>query len=75
MIDAGAGTGILSVLAAKAGARKVYALEHNNYKAVIDKVAADSGVGDIVEVVSGDFGETILPEKADVLCFNNYQGH
>ena len=72
VIDAGAGTGILSVLAAKAGASKVYALEHNNYQSVIEKVASDSGVSDIVEVVSGDFGETILPEKADVLVTETF---
>lgn len=67
VIDAGSGTGALAVYAALAGAKKVYAIERTEMARVIPQIAADSGVGDIVEVLRGDFGKIETPEKAQVI--------
>ena len=67
VIDAGAGTGVLAVLAALAGARKVYAIERTEFARVAEQVAADSGVADRVTVIRGDFSTVQLPERARVL--------
>ena len=72
VIDAGAGTGALSVYAAKAGASKVYAVEHSEMAAMIPKVAHDSGVGDVIEVVKGNFAKVELPQKARVLITETF---
>lgn len=74
VVDAGSGTGVLAVTAALAGARKVYAIERTEMGEVIRKVAADSGVGDRVEVIRGDFSKVYLPEQADVLVSETF-GH
>jgi len=74
VIDAGSGTGVLAVLAAQAGAAKVYALEQSRFADVIPHVAASSGVGDIVEVVQGDFSKLVLPQKARVLVSETFGG-
>lgn len=74
VIDAGSGSGVLAVLAALAGARKVYAVERTDFSEVIRQVAADSGVGDRVEVVRADFGKVVLAEKARVIVTETF-GH
>lgn len=72
VIDAGAGTGVLAVLAALAGASKVYAIEKTEFAHGIARVAADSGVADKVVVVQDDFSKVVLPEKARVLVTETY---
>lgn len=73
-IDAGSGTGVLAVMAALAGAARVYAIERTDMAQVISQVAADSGVGDRVIVVRGDVGTVELPEKARVMVTETF-GH
>lgn len=51
VLDVGAGTGLLSVLAAKAGARAVYAIEASGLAAAIQAAADANGVGDRVHVL------------------------
>ena len=74
VVDAGSGSGVLAVMAALCGARKVYAIERTDMASVIPQVAADSGVGDRVEVLRGDFGSLELPEPARVLVTETF-GH
>jgi hypothetical protein len=74
VVDAGSGTGVLAVMAALCGARKVYAIERTDFAAAIAHVARDSGVGDRVEVVRGDFATVSLPEKATVMVTETF-GH
>lgn len=70
--DAGTGTGVLAVLAAKAGAARVYAIEKTDFADVAERVAADSGVADRVSVVRGDFGKVQLPEPVDVVVTETF---
>jgi len=67
VIDAGAGTGILSLYAEKAEAARVYAIESNEFALRINQIAKDNGVEDICEVIQGDFEQVHLPKRADVL--------
>ena len=52
--DVGAGSGILSVFAARAGAARVYAVEQTSIAALAEELAAANGVAEIVEVIHGD---------------------
>lgn len=72
VIDAGSGTGVLAIMAALCGAKKVYAIEQSEFARSIPSVAMASGVGDIVEVVQGNFSKVRLPEKADVLVTETF---
>jgi len=70
VVDAGTGTGIIALLAAKAGAKKVYAVE---WDPEIAHIAAQNiranNFHNAVEVVNADVREFILPtgDHADVL--------
>ena len=72
VMDAGSGTGVLATMAALCGASKVYALEQSEFARSIPAVAKASGVGDIVEVVRGDFSKVRLPEKCDVMVTETF---
>lgn len=72
VIDAGAGTGILSIYAAQAGAAKVYAIDNSEMALMIPKLAKENGFGDVIEVIHSDFAETVLPEKADVMVSETF---
>lgn len=67
VLDVGCGTGILSMFAAQAGARKVYAVDASNvaYKAVRNVKA--NGWEGTIEVIKGKVEEIKIPEKVDVI--------
>ncbi|GAA5846271.1 hypothetical protein JCM9279_005883 [Rhodotorula babjevae] len=67
VLDVGCGTGILSMFAAQAGARKVYAVDASNvaYKAVRNVKA--NGFERTIEVIKGKVEEIKIPEKVDVI--------
>lgn len=68
VVDLGAGTGVLSLFAAKAGAARVISLELDaNLCEMIRNLAADNGVGDIVQVVQGRSQDFHLDGQADVI--------
>jgi len=50
VMDVGSGTGVLSLMAARAGAKRVHAVEASNTAGLIEKVAAANGYADIITV-------------------------
>ena len=67
VLDVGAGCGILSVFAARAGARRVYAVERTSVAVLAQELAAANGVAEIVQVIHGDVMDAELPERVDVI--------
>jgi len=67
VLDMGAGTGILSIFAATAGARKVYAVERTEVAAVARRMIEKNGFTDRIEVIEQDLEDVTLPEKVDVI--------
>lgn len=62
VVDIGAGTGFLSVLSAKAGAKKVYAVEMDVGRATyIADTVKQVGLDNIIEVVNDNFYNTSIP--------------
>ncbi|HEX8694852.1 MAG TPA: 50S ribosomal protein L11 methyltransferase [Longimicrobium sp.] len=67
VVDLGTGTGILAIAAARAGARRVYAIEAGPVGEVARRMFVANGVDDRVVLVSGESTRVELPERADVL--------
>lgn len=67
VLDVGAGTGIMSLLACKAGARRVYAVEPSGAVQILIDAARDNGFADRVVVLQQRSTEVTLPEPANVM--------
>jgi len=63
VMDVGTGSGILSVWAAQAGAKRVYAVEYTDMAKHARRVVAANGVDHIVTVIQGAVEEVVLPEE------------
>ena len=68
VVDIGTGSGILAILAAKAGAGRVTAIEVNPESLQYAKTAAQmNGVEQVIEFVEGSFSDFFPDRKADVV--------
>ena len=67
VLDIGAGTGILSMFAAQAGARVVYAVEQTQIAEVAREIIRENGLRDRITVIQNDMAAVELPEKVDVI--------
>lgn len=68
VLEAGAGTGVMSALAARAGAGHVWAIEHNPDLARVAQRTMDlNGLGDRVTVVAGAAEDFTPPGPIDVV--------
>jgi type I protein arginine methyltransferase len=67
VLDLGSGTGIFSLLAVRAGARHVYAVDVNPSVWLIPELAAENGSADRITIHHGSSLEHELPEKVDVI--------
>lgn len=65
--DLGSGTGILGLLALRAGAARVYAIDSTGMLEVCKAMAQANGVSDRLIPIRGHSREIELPEKADVI--------
>jgi type I protein arginine methyltransferase len=66
VLDVGTGTGLLAFMASRAGARKVYALEHSDFIDVAREIARFNGFTNI-EFVRTNSREFTPPEPIDVI--------
>ncbi|XP_027712574.1 protein arginine N-methyltransferase 6 [Vombatus ursinus] len=67
VLDVGAGTGILSVFCAQAGARRVYAVEASDIWQQAREVVRLNGLEDRVHVLPGPVETVELPERVDAI--------
>lgn len=67
VLDVGAGTGILSLFAAGAGARKVYAIERTKIIALARQLIAANRAEEQVQIIHGDVENVELPEPVDLI--------
>ncbi|KAF8387842.1 hypothetical protein HHK36_026503 [Tetracentron sinense] len=68
VVDVGAGSGILSLFAAQAGAKHVYAVEASDMVDYARRLIAGNPVlGQRITIIKGKVEEVELPEKADIL--------
>ena len=67
VLDVGAGTGILSLFAARAGARKVYAVERTGIVSVARRLIALNRAEEQVQVIHADAETVELPEPVEII--------
>lgn len=69
VVDLGCGTGILGLLACRAGASRVYAIDSGGMAEVARALASANGLTDRITIVNGHSQQVSLPERADlVVC-------
>jgi type I protein arginine methyltransferase len=67
VLDVGAGTGILSLLAAQAGAAHVYAVERSSVARLAADLAARNDMAERITVFHDDVERVRLPSRVDVI--------
>lgn len=67
VLDLGAGTGILGLMACRAGAARVYAIEHGGMIDLARALARANGVAERIEFIKGLSTRVDLPERVDVV--------
>jgi type I protein arginine methyltransferase len=68
VLDVGCGTGILSMFAAKAGAKKVIGVDMSSIIQSAQQIVADNGLSDVVTLIQGKMEDIVLPvEKVDII--------
>lgn len=68
VLDIGSGSGVLAMLAARAGARRVYAVERTGAIALVREHLAVNQLGHVVEPIRADLADlTALPEPPRVI--------
>ena len=65
VMDVGCGTGILSMFAAKAGARRVIGVEKTDFAILARKVVMDNNLHRVVTILYGKVEEVELPDDVD----------
>jgi ribosomal protein L11 methyltransferase PrmA len=67
VLDLGAGTGILGLMACRAGAKRVYAVEEGSIVGLAREIARANGFDDRIHHVKGLSTRVSLPERVDVV--------
>ena len=67
VVEIGTGSGVLAMAAARAGAKKVYAIEATAIADTAEALFRENGLENIITVIRGWSTQISLPEKCDVL--------
>ncbi|HEX6640633.1 MAG TPA: PqqD family peptide modification chaperone [Thermoanaerobaculia bacterium] len=67
VLDVGTGIGTFSILAARLGAQRVYAIERSDVIAVAEEHARANGVADRIRFLHGTAADIEVPERVDVI--------
>jgi hypothetical protein len=67
VVDLASGTGILGMLAAHAGASRVYAIEETGIAGLARRIVHENCLDEVIVGVRGSSGSVTLPERGDVV--------
>ncbi len=67
VVEIGCGPAVFALLACRAGARQVYAIDSEDVVATARQIAAANGYADHIEFFQSDSRKTELPERANVI--------
>jgi protein arginine N-methyltransferase 1 len=75
VMDIGCGTGILSIFAARAGAKHVYAIENAEIAHFAREIIKRNGLEDKITVIKGKMEEIELPVKSVDIIISEWMGY
>lgn len=75
VLDIGAGTGILSIFAARAGAKHVYAIENADIAIFAREIIKQNGLSDKITVIKGKMEEIELPVPQVDIIISEWMGY
>lgn len=75
VMDIGCGTGILSIFAARAGAKHVYAIEYAEIGLFAREIIKRNGLEDKITVIKGKMEEIELPVKKVDIIISEWMGY
>ena len=67
VLEIGTGVGSMAILACRAGARRVYAVEADDCIHLARQIAAQNGFADRIQFIQDDSNRITLPEQADLI--------
>ncbi|MEH6604224.1 MAG: class I SAM-dependent methyltransferase [Pseudomonadales bacterium] len=67
VLDLGAGMGVLGLIAAQAGAKKVYLVEPQAVVRAAIEIASENNLSDRIVILEGKVEEVAIPEKVDLI--------
>lgn len=75
VMDIGSGTGVLSIFAAKAGAKRVYAVENAGISAVSEEIIRQNGLDGVIKVMKGKVEEIELDVEHVDIIISEWMGY
>jgi protein arginine N-methyltransferase 1 len=75
VLDIGAGTGILSIFAARAGAKHVYAVENAEIAHFAKEIVRKNGLSDKITIIKGKMEEIELPVQTVDIIISEWMGY
>lgn len=75
VLDIGAGTGILSIFAARAGAKHVYAVENAEIAHFAKEIVRRNGLADKITIIKGKMEEIDLPVPQVDIIISEWMGY
>ncbi|KAF8393508.1 hypothetical protein HHK36_021752 [Tetracentron sinense] len=75
VLDVGAGTGILSLFCAKAGAKHVYAVECSHMADMAKEIVEANGFSNVITVLKGKVEEIMLPVAQVDVIISEWMGY
>jgi SAM-dependent methyltransferase len=75
VLDVGCGTGILSLYAAMAGAKKVYAVDASGIVTQARQVIKKNGYQDVIQIINGKIEEITLPVDTVDVIVSEWMGY
>lgn len=75
VLDLGCGTGILSMFAARAGAKKVFGVEMASIYKQAREIVRENGLQDVIEIINGRIEEIELPVPEVDIIISEWMGY
>ena len=75
MLDVGCGTGILSLFAARAGARRVFGMDNSSIALCAKQVVLDNHLDHIITIIRGKVEEVELPVESVDIIVSEWMGY
>ena len=75
VLDVGCGTGILSLFAARAGAKRVFGVDNSSIAIHAKQVVIDNNLQDIITIIHGKVEEVELPVESVDIIVSEWMGY